>query len=101
MRIVALFTLAIVALSTGTPAASAANFGNYRFPVRFCQSIRFDEQRYKPFVETHALSLQENAELARDPVSRETIRRMKADKWGRNIINGQKARCSGVSTYND
>jgi len=101
MKLLASITLALVLVATAAPSASAANFGIYRVPERFCQSIRFDNQKYKTFVETHALSLQEQAELARDPVSREAIRRMKADRWGTQIAYGQKARCKGVSTYND
>lgn len=65
-------------------------------PEKFCDGLRFDGTSYSAFIDKHALTEQEAAQL-NDPVTREQARRAAADRWGRQIRSGQLAKCGQAS----
>jgi hypothetical protein len=99
MKKLVVSTIGMFSLLVSTSALAAPPKGFLKVPEGFCQSIRFDKQVYRTFVELNALDKKQIAELARDPVFREALRRMKADRWGTQIASGQKARCESVTYW--
>jgi hypothetical protein len=99
MKKLVVSTIGMFSLLVSTPAPAAAPKGFVKVPEGFCQSVRFTGEKYRPFVEENALDKKQIAELARDPVFREALRRKKADRWGTSIAAGQKARCQSVTYW--
>jgi len=77
-------------------SAAPARLGNTLVPARFCEGVRFDDQKYGPFIEAYALDLKVAA-LMNDPVIREAVRRANAEKWSGQVRAGQKAKCGKAS----
>ncbi|HYH66793.1 MAG TPA: hypothetical protein VD866_19015 [Urbifossiella sp.] len=96
-KLLTLSILAGVVLAPSAAVAAPARISGTNVPARFCEGVRFDDQKYGPFIDANALDLKAAA-LMNDPVVREAARRARAEKWSGQVRAGQVAKC-GRSTF--